>query len=93
MQVKEAVQIAKKYVSDLLQDEGMKNLGLEEVVFNEKKRAWEVTVGFSRPWNTIKGPLTTIDGGQPTKRAYRVVRVRDKDGAVESLTRRGELVD
>ena len=50
MDVKEAVQTAKKYVAELFTDETIADVGLEEVVFNDMSNNWEITIGFSRPW-------------------------------------------
>ena len=52
MDVKEAVQTAKKYVAELFTDETIADVGLEEVEFNNTSNSWEVTIGFSRPWQT-----------------------------------------
>ena len=91
MDVKAAVDAAKSYVNNLLIDEGLMNLGLEEVEFDETNGFWLVTVGFSRPWNTTRGPLATLGGENAAKRAYRVVTVRDSDGEVLSVKRSKEL--
>lgn len=92
MDVKQAVRVAKEYVSDILHEEGLINLGLEEVEFDEIDRTWKVTLGFSRPWNTVRNALTAVTGDNAPRRAYRVVRVRDEDGRVLSFKQR-ELVD
>jgi hypothetical protein len=99
MDVKDAVVVAKKWVQDILADEDVQNVGLEEVEYDEEDRAWHVTVGFSRRWNSPKdGQLTGLAAAlavtQPAlKRAYRVVTVNDSDGKVISMRRRiGENV-
>lgn len=89
MEVKEAVRAAKAYVSDLFAEESIINLGLEEVSFDDAAGTWDVTLGFSRPWNTIKNALTAISGDAATRRAYRVVEIRDSDGKVLSVKRQG----
>ncbi|MCB8838239.1 hypothetical protein [Aurantimonas sp. VKM B-3413] len=91
MQVKLAAKIAKDYVTDLLADENIANLGLEEVVYNEEEQAWNITLGFSRPWNSSRNAITTITGEPAIRRAYRVVKVRDADGQVLSFTKRENL--
>jgi len=58
MDVKEAVKRAKQYVAELYEEEGLVNLGLEEIEFDEKAGLWRVTLGFSRPWNTLRNALT-----------------------------------
>lgn len=93
MEVKDAVKAAKAYISDLLAEEGMINLGLEEIEYDDSQSVWDVTLGFSRPWNTLRGPLSTITGESSSRRAYRVVRVRDSDGRVLSVKKREILVE
>ena len=45
MDDKEAITIAKDYVSDRLADEQVTNVGLEEVEFSPGENAWDITVG------------------------------------------------
>lgn len=49
--VSEAVRIAKDYVRRVFASDGIKNVGLEEVVKEEDRDVWQITVGFSRPWD------------------------------------------
>ena len=86
MDVKEAVQTAKKYVAELFTDETIANIGLEEVEFNSTSNNWEVTIGFSRPWQ--KNSLATALGNQPPARSYKLLCINDDDGHVMSLTDR-----
>ena len=51
MDVKEAAKLAKEYVADLFAEEEIGNVGLEEIELAADRRYWEVTVGFSRPWD------------------------------------------
>ena len=91
MDVKEAVGIAKGYVNDLFADESITHVGLEEVVFDERSGDWKVTIGFSPQWNPFNAALSsTLGGGRPDPhgRSYKVVRIRDGDGRVVSLTDR-----
>ena len=46
MDVKQAVQIAKQYVSDLFEGEPITNVGLEEVVYQDESDTWGITVGL-----------------------------------------------
>ena len=80
MDVKEAVQVAKNYVIELFAEEGIVDVGLEEVDI-ELSDTWVVTIGFSRPWNRNIG---SVLGGQPS-RSYKAVRVQDKNGKVMSV--------
>lgn len=91
MDVKQAVRAAKEYVSDILSEEGLTNLGLEEVQFNDNDNTWEVTLGFSRPWNSVRNALTTVAGDGAPRRVYRVVRIQDRDGQILSFRKRENL--
>jgi hypothetical protein len=85
MNVKEAIKLAKEYVADVFGDENLYNLGLEEVEFDESDQTWKVTVGFSRPWNTVRNALTALAGEPAARRTYKVVRIRDSDREVVSV--------
>ena len=86
MDVKEAVRTAKNYVSELFTDETITDVGLEEVVFDDTSNNWEITIGFSRPWQ--KDSLAASLGNQPPGRSYKLVCINDNDGHVTSLTDR-----
>jgi len=88
MDAKEAASYAKRYIQDLLADEKPTNIGLEEIEFRPTDRTWEVTVGFSRPWNTSRSAVSALTGETNQKRAYRVVRIHDDTLAVLSMKRR-----
>ena len=85
MDVKEAVRIAKEYLGDLFEAEQITNVGLEEVVFEDASNSWKVTIGFSRPWDH-RGPVITRLTDRDTTRSYKVLRINDRSGQVESLT-------
>lgn len=86
MNVKEAVKIASAYVTELFEEEELSNLGLEEATFNHEQEIWEVTIGFSRPWDYPKPGLVT--GLQPStpKREYKVVHIDATSKEVTSVT-------
>ena len=90
MDVKETVGIAKTYVTDLFADEVIINVGLEEVIFDEPSGDWKVTIGFSRYWTQSNALTTILRDRHPDRqdRSYKVVRIRDRDGHVISLTDR-----
>ena len=92
MNVQEAVKRAKEYVTTLLAEEGLMNLGLEEIEYDEQAGLWRVTLGFSRPWNTVRNALTAISGEIAPRRAYRVVSLRE-NGEVVSVKRRDSVGD
>ena len=80
MEAKEAVQTAKQYVWDLFGDEGVAEIGLEEIE-GAPGEFWKITIGFSRDWDRN---LSSVLGGQRS-RSYKVIRVNDKDGRVLSI--------
>ncbi|MBV8428397.1 MAG: hypothetical protein JOZ88_14255 [Hyphomicrobiales bacterium] len=84
MDVKQAVVVAKNYVSDLFKDETPMNLGLEEVEFDDRMNEWHVTLGFSRPWESGGGLATALG---TARRAYKILRIAD-DGRVISVKNR-----
>lgn len=87
MDVREAVQMAKRYVSEVFAGEMLNDVGLEEVVFDEDKSAWNVTIGFSRPWDDPKKYGAPLEPSPP-KRTYLSVQVDDASGRAMSLKRR-----
>lgn len=58
--MKETVQRAKTYVIDFFSNEGLLNLGLDKVVFDESKDNWIVTLDLSRPRDHPPGPLAVM---------------------------------
>lgn len=87
MIAKEAVKKAKDELLKLVEDENPSNIGLEEIEWVPEKEIWKVTIGFSRPWNTVKNAFTAISGEPATRRAYRMLELRDSDGAMLSMKR------
>jgi hypothetical protein len=92
MNVKDVIKRAKEWVTDIYSDEGIINLGLEEIEFDEPAQLWRVTLGFSRPWNTVRGALAAIGGDVAARRAYRVVSLKP-EGEVVSVKRRDAVGD
>ena len=84
MDAKTAVKVAKEYILELFADEQITNVGLEEIKFDYCSKVWSITMGFSRPWNQ-KNSLTASIGTLPPRRAYKVIRLNDANGEVESL--------
>ena len=87
MDVKEAVGTAKAYVAELFAGEQITNVGLEEVEFDDMTNGWRITIGFSRPWDQKNALTAALGEGRPA-RSYKVLRVDDKTGRVDSLTDR-----
>ena len=84
MDVKEAVRTAKEYLVNLYDGEDIADIGLEEVVFNDELHNWNITIGFTRPWDTRNNVVTALR----LRRSYKVVSIDDTTGRVESLTDR-----
>ena len=84
MDVKEAVKRAKEYLTDLYQGEEITNVGLEEVVFEDRSNSWKITIGFSRPWDHKNALVATLADSR-SLRSYKVLSINDDSGKVESL--------
>ena len=84
MDVKEAVKRAKEYLTDLYQGEEITNVGLEEVVFEDRSNSWKITIGFSRPWDHKNALVATLADNR-SLRSYNVLSINDDSGKVESL--------
>lgn len=93
MDVKEAIQKAKQYVTRVFADEGIKNVALEEVVFDSDAKEWRITIGFARPWDDDPIGIKEAIGLPPSfKRTYKIVLISEKNGEVVSVTNR-DLAD
>ena len=87
MEVKQAVQTAKEHVVELFVDESIADVGLEEVEFSELDKVWAITIGFSRPWDDPGGVFRALDG-TPRRRTFKIVRIEDGSGRVQSVKHR-----
>ncbi len=90
MDVKKAVRAAKSYVADLYEDEPIIHLGIEEVVFDELKNSWLVTVGFYRPWNKKPKSISELlsEPDKALTRSFKQVQINDNTGDIMSMTHR-----
>ena len=82
MNVKEAASLAKEYVADLYEAEGVTNIGLEEIELDGT--TWKITVGFSRPWDQ-KGGASIALGQTQLRRSFKLLYVDDNNAVVESV--------
>ena len=85
MDVKLAVQTAKEHVAEIFADEPIENVGLEEVEFDELNKVWAVTIGFTRFWGR---PRDNIFRALGTARDFKIVRIEDESGRVQSVKHR-----
>lgn len=88
MNVKEAVALAKQHVLELFDEEGVRNLGLEEVELDGQSDEWIVTLGFSRPWDEPKNALAALAAPAYTRRTLKVVRISNQGSQVVSVKKR-----
>lgn len=88
MDAKQAIKVAKNYVNDVFEGEGLMNLGLEEVKYKEYENCWEITLGFSRPWNAESSVLSALQGNSAPRRTYKVVVIKDDSGDVIEIRNR-----
>jgi hypothetical protein len=88
MAAKEAVRRALELAKEIFTDEKITNLGLEEVDYDTARKAWLITVGFSRPWDYrqkessgwgVNPLLQSADGYEPQPaREYKIVQLSDE---------------
>lgn len=96
MEVKKAISIAKDYIADVFADEGVFNVGLEEVEFSGSR--WEVTIGFSRKWDKPpRSPFSVAALGETPpdlrgiNRTYKTVEIHDDTEQVLGVRNRVAL--
>ena len=65
LDTKQAVKLAKDWLTEQLADEKVEDIGLEEVKFDQHFQTWEITLGFSRPWDRKGGFPATMTAGNP----------------------------
>ncbi|MFC5342671.1 hypothetical protein ACETK8_05940 [Brevundimonas staleyi] len=95
MEIQEAIQTAKQTVAELFEPEGATNIGLEELEFDEDSDTWDVTIGFSRPWDrpTLGAiaemtALTTATPRPALRRTYKIVSLAKGDGKLIAIRNR-----
>ncbi len=91
MEVKEAIAATKAYVSDIYADENVSNIGLEEVMHDDARDQWKITVGFSRPWPAPRTrTLEILEGlgaASASRQSYKTL-LPSSDGRVLSMVNR-----
>ncbi len=90
MDMREAVQKAKKYINTIFADEDIEHVGVEEVVFDNdnKEETWKITIGFFRPWDQTEGIAASLLQSRWNKRDFKVIKIDDRTGDVISMTHR-----
>lgn len=90
MDVKQAVRKAVEYVTDIYADADIRDVDVEEIVFDDAQDAWKITIGFFRQWSpsSIEQVLGHIESRQWKNRTFKVVEINDGDGRVVSMTHR-----
>ena len=86
MDVKQAVQTAKRHVAEIFSDESIANVGLEELEFDESNQVRAITVGFSRFRGRPGDIVRALDGDMA--RTFKIVRIEDRSGRVQSVKHR-----
>ena len=88
MDVKEAIEAAKTYISEIYADEPLTNLSVDEVEHPTSAANWRITLAFSRLWNAprtrAQEVLENLGAVSPLRRAYKVITLAD-DGTVLSM--------
>lgn len=85
--MKTAILLAKRHLQELTEGEGIQNVGLEEIGYDDKTENWEVLLGYNRPLDTYKeiasGTTANAFGAVPTvtrtHRTFKYIKL-DKDG-------------
>lgn len=88
MDVKDAVKLAKEYVSEVYSEESIRDLGLEETEFDEAAGEWTITIGFRRPFerriqkqdNSISSIFRPNAGYE--NRWYKSVQINSESGKI-----------
>lgn len=89
MDVKEAVELAKLYIADVYSNENIRNVGLEEIDYDDSKGIWYVTIGFSRPWDAPFNTLAALAiQDASSKRTFKTLRISDATRKVLSIKNR-----
>ena len=83
LNTQKAVKLAKQWLATQLSEEGIANIGLEEIRWVDD--CWEITLGFNRPWD-FSGMLFADVGAKP--RTYKIIKVRDSDQSIVEMRNR-----
>ena len=92
MEVRDAVQAAKQYLSSVFAEEDTSNTRLEEVEYSSADNAWKVTFSFLRPTGTMSSAELmmpeSMRPGRNVRRDYKVVTVDSHSGQATAVKHR-----
>ena len=88
LDVKQAVAMAKQQILDLFIEEKLINVGLEEIEYDAESNAWDVTIGFSRPWDEPRNALAALGSSTFPRRSYKIVKISSGKGEVLGIMNR-----
>lgn len=91
MDIKQAVQTAKERVGEIFAGESIVDIGPEEVEFDESNDLRAVAVGFSRFWSRPGNVTHAL--GHDSAHTFKIVRIEDKSGRVQSVKHRDVASD
>lgn len=88
--IKEAVKKAREYAAELYEGEAIKNLLLEEAVFDESEKNWLITLGYdsSRVKREVPSGLAstlTSMSKEETLREYKTFSIHGESGELVSM--------
>ncbi|MCJ2138178.1 hypothetical protein MKK69_29710 [Methylobacterium sp. J-026] len=82
----DAVARARTWLLATMSDENITNLGLEEV--EHCPGYWNITLGFSRPWDEARNAVTVLSGAVIMRRTYKVITVDEVTGEIIAMRNR-----
>jgi hypothetical protein len=86
MSAQQAIDVAKQYVHLLFAGEGIYNVGLEELQYDDVRNIWNVTIGFSRAWDAAgQSPLAKTMSGDRPNRTFKTVEISNDSHQVLGL--------
>ncbi len=88
MDVSDAIRTAKDYVNSVFKDDGIADIGLEEIEYDHADDAWSITIGFVRPRGNPHNPLAEVLDRVAANRLYKVVKIANASGQPLSLKNR-----
>ena len=84
--VNDAIDRAKEWLLSTMSTENGSNLGLEEV--EHHPGYWNITLGFSRPWDEARNAISVLSGTVVMRRTYKIVTVDETTGEIVSMKSR-----